>query len=129
MSLARPIAWLLGCASALAIVSVAVPSGATGPTSDEGPGPAAPTGGAAVYTDTCAKCHGEDGKGDTGMGKKARDAGQKWPDLTKSTIDGAKAKTIIENGVENTKMKGFASKLTAEQITSVRDFVMALRKP
>ena len=109
--------------------SATVPSGATGPTSDEGPGPAAPTGGAAVYTDTCAKCHGEDGKGDTGMGKKARDAGQKWPDLTKSTIDGAKAKTIIENGVENTKMKGFASKLTAEQITSVRDFVMALRKP
>ena len=67
----RTLAWLMGGASALVMLAVAMPSGASTP----GPmlaDPPAPTDGPTVYTDTCAKCHGADGKGDTKVGKKLK---------------------------------------------------------
>ncbi len=123
----RLFAQLAAGASALFIAAVAVPSGAVGPRSDEAPPPAPATDGPTVYTESCAKCHGADGKGDTGMGKKARDKGKNWPDLTKSTVSADKAKEIIENGVAGSLMKAYKEKLSAEAIANVRDYVIGLR--
>ncbi len=127
--MSRTLDWLVGGASALLLTAVAVPSGATGPTLDESPPPAPAVDGPGVYTETCAKCHGADGKGETGMGKKAKDAGKKWPDLTKSTVDAVKAKEIIENGVSGSTMKAYKEKLTPEALTNVRDYVLKFQKP
>ena len=135
--MSRKFSWLAGSGLALALLSFAAPSGAAGPADpfgpaapilDEAPSPA-PTDGATVYTDNCAKCHGPDGKGDTGMGKKAKAAGKKWPDLTQSKMDPVKALEVIENGVSGSTMKGYKEKLPAEALTNVRDFVMKLKAP
>lgn len=122
--------WFLGGASALAMLLTAVPSsaGASGPLrADEAP-PLPATDGASVYERSCAKCHGPDGKGDTGMGKKARGEGKKWPDLTQSKDDADKVLAIIRDGVPDTKMKAYGDKLSAEELGNVRDYVMSFRK-
>jgi len=126
------LAWLVAGASALVLMAVAVPSGAAQPTpvaADEAPPLAPATDGLSVYTETCAKCHGADGKGETGMGKKAKDAGKNWPDLTKSKVDATKAKEILDNGVAGTMMKSYKEKLSAEALTNVRDYVLKFQKP
>lgn len=125
--MSRMLAWLVGSSSALLLTAVALPSSASGPTLHETPSPVVD--GATVFTDTCAKCHGADGKGETGMGKKAKDAGKKWPDLTKSKVDAVKAKDIIDNGVAGTLMKAYKDKLTPEAAANVRDYVLKLQKP
>ena len=127
--MSRTLAWLVGGASALLLTTVAVPSGASGPTLHESPPPAPAVDGLTVYTDTCAKCHGADGKGETGMGKKAKDAGKKWPDLTQTKVDATKAMEIIENGVSGSMMKAYKEKLTPEALANVRDYVLKFQKP
>lgn len=123
-------AWLLGSASALTLIATTLPSGANGPSplrADEAP-PLPATDGASVYENSCAKCHGADGKGDTGMGRKAREEGKKWPDLSSSTTDAAKVLAIITDGVPDTKMKAYGPKLSAEALKNVADYVLTLRK-
>lgn len=128
---------LIGAGLALALLSLSAPSGAAGPadpagslapTLDEAPSPPA-TDGESVYKDKCTKCHGDDGKGDTGMGKKAKAAGKKWPDLTQSKMDPAKALEVIENGVSGSTMKAFKDKLSPEAMANVRDYVMKMKAP
>ncbi|MGZ5443074.1 MAG: c-type cytochrome [Thermoanaerobaculia bacterium] len=65
--------------------------------------------GRAHFADHCAGCHGNDGKGDSGMGK------QMYPrtpdmtlDATQSLSDG-RLFAIIENGVRLTGMPGFGN--------------------
>lgn len=128
--MSRLVAWFVSSASALTLLSTVAPSGASVPLplqADEAP-PIPATDGASVYERTCAKCHGPDGKGDTGMGRKARGEGKNWPDLTQSKDEADKVLGIIRDGVPDTKMKGYADKLSAEELTNVRDFVMAFRK-
>jgi mono/diheme cytochrome c family protein len=84
--------------------------------------------GADLYTKNCAKCHGDDGKGETGMGKKAREKGEKWPDLSKESEPREHVVAVIKEGVPNSKMKAYGDKLTAAQIDLVTDFVIGLRK-
>jgi len=127
--MSRMLSWLVGGASALMLTAIAVPSGATGPTLDESPSPAPAVDGPTVFTDSCAKCHGADGKGDTGMGKKAKAKGTKWPDLTTSKLDAAKVKEIIDNGVSGTMMKAYKDKLTPEAAANVRDYVLKFQTP
>jgi len=82
-----------------------------------------------IFDNKCAKCHGEDGKGDTKMGKKA---GAK--DFTDAQVqakleDEAMAKAIKE-GVKDgdkTKMKAFAD-LTDAQIQALVAYVRAFKK-
>lgn len=121
--------WLAGGASAMVLVAFALPSGATEPTMDRAPTPAPAIDGPTVYAETCAKCHSADGKGDTGMGKKAKAAGKNWPDLTKSKHDAAKTREIIDNGVDGTLMKAYKDKLGAEALKNVADYVLTLRAP
>lgn len=63
----------------------------------------------AHFADHCAGCHGNDGKGQSGMGKQMY---PKTPDMTgaatQSLSDGALF-AIIENGVRLTGMPGFGS--------------------
>jgi mono/diheme cytochrome c family protein len=65
--------------------------------------------GRAHFADHCAGCHGNDGKGRSGMGKQMY---PKTPDMTfaatQSLSDGALF-AIIENGVRLTGMPGFGS--------------------
>jgi mono/diheme cytochrome c family protein len=63
----------------------------------------------AHFADHCAACHGNDGKGQSGMGKQMY---PKTPDMTlaatQSLSDGALF-AVIENGVRLTGMPGFGS--------------------
>jgi cytochrome c6 len=80
--------------------------------------------GAALYKAKCAMCHGQDGAGQTTMGKnmKLRDLGsaevQKQTDaeLTKITADG------------KNKMPAYKSKMTAAEIEAVVKFIRTLKK-
>ena len=69
----------------------------------------------------CAACHGKDGKGDTMMGHKLQ-----MKDLTDAKVQAAltdeQATKIIKDGVVEdgrTKMKGFADKLSDDQIKAL----------
>jgi cytochrome c6 len=78
-------------------------------------------GGAEVYAQSCSRCHGGDGKSQTGKGKQTRAT-----DLTKSTISDAKGIRVINNGKE--LMPGFKGTLSDEEITAVMAYVKGFRK-
>ena len=124
--------WILGSVSALTLAATVSVAGATPPTSDVPPNPPIPVPtvdtGAEVYTETCAKCHGPDGKGETKIGQKAKEQGKKWPDLTVQKTAADKVKAIITDGVADTAMKPYKDKLSAEQIDLVSKYVIGLRK-
>jgi cytochrome c6 len=91
--------------------------------------PAAMADAAAIYTKSCASCHGKDGKGQTTMGKKsgARDyttaEGQKWTDA-----EGIKA--ILE-GVKDgskTKMKGYKDKVSEAEAKELVAYIRKFKK-
>ncbi len=83
--------------------------------------------GKALYTDSCTKCHGDDGRGQTRMGDKFRADGKKMPDLAASTSDRATVAKIIAEGVAETPMKGYAKKMTPEELEAVVAYTMGLR--
>jgi len=72
--------------------------------------------GAEIYKTKCAMCHGSDGNLGIGGAKK----------LTESQLDLASLKTQIRKGKGT--MPPFEAQLSAEEIDSVADFVMGLRK-
>jgi len=82
--------------------------------------------GRAHFADHCAVCHGNDGKGTSGMGKQMY---PRTPDMTlaptQSLSDGALF-AIIENGVRLTGMPGFGSG-TAESAASTWALVHFIR--
>jgi mono/diheme cytochrome c family protein len=70
--------------------------------------------GKATFEQNCAKCHGNDGKGQTKMGAKL---GAK--DYTTVTVDAAKAFKSVKDGLtkgDQTLMKPFGDKLTDAEI-------------
>jgi cytochrome c6 len=76
----------------------------------------------------CTKCHGEDGKGQTKVGKKLKlkdytdakvQAEMKDEDMIKATADG------ILDAAGKEKMKGYKDELTADEI---KDLVAYIRK-
>lgn len=81
-----------------------------------------------LWAKECAKCHGADGTGQTKMGRI-----QKVKDLTDATVragfDRDRMIASVKNGIlkEDGKtpwMKGFADKLTDEQIAALVDYVI-----
>jgi cytochrome c6 len=73
------------------------------------------------WTANCAKCHGENGKGDTKMGKKAG-----CKDYTDAAVqaqmkDDAAVKSIKEGVKKDDKevMKGFSDKLSDDEIKAL----------
>jgi len=115
---------LLGAVPAALLLSL---SASATPRADEAPPPADWTAKGA-WTDTCAKCHGEDGKGLTKMGDKVREKGKTMPDLTSTTTDPSKFGAIIADGVPDTMMKAYKEKLLPDQVKALADFAKAFKK-
>ena len=78
---------------------------------------------------SCVKCHGEDGKGQTAMGKKS--GAKDWTDAKVQTAlkDDKMAKAIkegIKDG-DTTKMKGYPD-LKDDEIKALVDFIRKFKK-
>ena len=80
----------------------------------------------AHFADHCATCHGNDGKGQSGMGKQMY---PKTPDMTLAAtqqLSDGELFSIIENGVRLTGMPGFGSG-TAESAAGSWTLVLFIR--
>jgi mono/diheme cytochrome c family protein len=92
------------------------------------PGHAADVDGAAVFKKKCASCHGADGKGDTKMGKKLSVKDLTSPEVNKDFDRDRMIKSTNE-GIKDDKgktvMKGFAGKLSDEEIAASVDHIIA----
>jgi mono/diheme cytochrome c family protein len=81
---------------------------------------------AEVFENSCASCHGVDGKAHTPMGRKSR-AG----DLSASKLDDAAIERQIREGSKDAhranRMPAFADKLTPEQIKALIEHVKSFR--
>lgn len=84
-----------------------------------------------IWTKDCAKCHGEDGKGDTKMGKKLEvkdladakvQAGMKDDEMSKAIKEGVK-----EKDSDKTKMKAFGD-LSDQEVKALVAYVRGLKK-
>ena len=85
--------------------------------------------GKAIYDKQCVSCHGATGKADTKM---AATLTPKPSDLTDASwkhgpSDGEMF-TLLKDGAKNTAMKGYASKMTAQEMWSVVNYVRTLRQ-
>ena len=89
--------------------------------------PASIAAGKGLYEKQCVSCHGAAGKGD---GKSGALLTPKPSDLTDASwkhgpSDG-EIYTLLKDGSKNTGMKGFASKMTAQEMWSVVNYVRTL---
>lgn len=75
-----------------------------------------------IFLAKCKGCHGADGKGDTAYGQKIG-----VRSLAGTSLSRAKVRSIVENGVAGTKMKGYDDKLPPQEIDDVSAFVKSLR--
>lgn len=80
--------------------------------------------GAATFKAKCAMCHGADAAGKTPMGVKFN-----IPDLTGPEVQKKSDAELVETiSKGKNKMPGFASKLTAAQITQLKDYIRGVGK-
>jgi cytochrome c6 len=101
-----------------AVLAVAVPSSFAAPAAE-------------AWENSCAACHGAEGKGDTKQGKKL-----KVKDYTdKAALAGmtdAQLAAAIADGVKDEKgkerMQGFKDEYSAEEITALVQFIRAMAK-
>lgn len=91
------------------------------PPKDGGDATASKVDAKALYDGKCKSCHGADGKGETTIGKKVD-----IPSLAGTSLSKAKIVSTIENGVPDTKMKGYKDKLSKEEIDAVAGYVKKL---
>jgi len=94
------------------------------------PTPASIAAGQKLYEKQCVACHGATGKGD---GKMAGEMNPKPADLSdaswKHGSSDGEIFTVIKDGAKDTGMRGFASKMTVEEIWNVVNYVRSLSKP
>ena len=85
---------------------------------------------AANWKTHCAKCHGEDGKGETTMGKKLKVGDYTSADVQKKFTDEEAAKVIKEGKKVDgkTAMKAFAELLSDEEIKGLVKHVREFKK-
>lgn len=84
-----------------------------------------------VYTRDCAKCHGEDGKGQTKMGQKV--GVKDFTDAKAQTEmkDDVMVKSIkegLKDSEGKTKMKAYAETITDEEIKGLVQIVRSFKK-
>ncbi|MBI5388275.1 MAG: c-type cytochrome [Verrucomicrobia bacterium] len=82
------------------------------------------------YDANCKKCHGEDGKGDTKMGKKAGCKDYTDPKVQAEMKDDKAFKAIKEGLKDGDKelMKGFAEKLSDDEIKALVAHMKSFKK-
>ncbi len=92
-----------------------------------GPARAEDAGAKELWGKTCATCHGDDGRGQTKAGRK-----HKLHDFTDAAWQAQKSdealRVVIRDGKPETKMKGFAGKLTDAEQASLLRYVRAFAK-
>jgi len=83
--------------------------------------------GKAVYAKECAKCHGEDGAGQTKMGQKVG-----CKDYSKEAFDMDKAFKAVKEGMKDkdgkTLMKAYGESLSDEEIKASLEHMKSLKK-
>jgi mono/diheme cytochrome c family protein len=80
--------------------------------------------GEATFKAKCILCHGEDGTGNTPLGKQLQAANLHSPDVQKRT--NAELHKIVHDG--QTNMPAFAEQLSDEEITQVIKYVRTFGK-
>ena len=85
----------------------------------------AQTSGAETFKSKCAMCHGDDGLGNTPVGKSMGVVSYKSPEALK--LSDAAITAIVKDG-KNNKMPAFNGQLTGAQIKDVLQYVRALQK-
>ncbi len=80
--------------------------------------------GAVTFKAKCAMCHGADGTGKTPMGAKLNIPNLVSPEVQKKP-DAALVESIAKG---KNKMPEFGSKLSADQITQVKDYIREIAK-
>lgn len=85
----------------------------------------AQTTGADTFKAKCAMCHGEDGLGNTPVGKSVGVVSYKSPEALK--LSNAAMTAIVKNG-KNNKMPAFNGQLTDAQIKDVLQYIRTLQK-
>jgi cytochrome c6 len=83
--------------------------------------------GKAIFLESCASCHGPDGKADTELGAKYMAAdftSEEWKKEFAGKHDSVKK--VIRNGVKKTKMEAFKEKLSDAEIDAVATYVQQL---
>jgi high-affinity iron transporter len=90
--------------------------------------PASIATGKALFERQCVSCHGAMGAGD---GKSAAQLKPPPADLTDATwkhgASDGEIYTLIKDGSKNTAMKGFASKMTAQEMWSIVNYIRTLQ--
>ena len=84
----------------------------------------------ANWTKHCAKCHGEDGKGQTKMGQKAGAKDYTDPKVQETLKDETAFKAVKEGLTENGKkqMTPFAEKLSDDEIKALIVHIRGFKK-
>ncbi len=83
-----------------------------------------------LWKENCTKCHGESGKGDTKMGKKAGVRDYTDPKVQASFTDEQATKAIKEGVKEDgkEKMKAYGDKLSDEDIKALVAHIRSFKK-
>jgi cytochrome c553 len=84
----------------------------------------------AIWTKTCAACHGKDGKGQTRMGRKV-DVKDYTDPKVQADLKDEDALKAIKEGVKDDKgkerMKAYGDKYTNDEIKSLVDYVRGFK--
>jgi len=85
--------------------------------------------GKVIYDKQCASCHGATGLGDGKSGtllnpKPSNLADASW----KHGPSDGEIFTLVKDGAKNTPMKGYASKMTTQEMWSVVNYIRSLKK-
>lgn len=91
-------------------------------------GPAFAGDAAATWAAKCKSCHGEDGRGDTAMGKKNKVRDISTAAWQAKNSDADIKKVIADGSPDNPKMKAYKDKLSAEDISALVTYVRGLKK-
>jgi cytochrome c553 len=84
--------------------------------------------GKAVYTDSCAKCHGDDGKGQTKMGQKLQARDYSDAKVQDSVTDEQAFKSIKDGMKKDDKTLMKPSELSDEDIKASIAYLRTLKK-